>query len=135
MYCFRNLRQCVWVPVKSKRKTRGKRKRTRDHALEPRLTKQKRLHSSSPQQHNESKSTDSAHGSLCLSSASSSSPVSDDDKTDTHVIEVIPTTVTMDTSPPAKASPPRVVRKVRGGFRDLLAQLRGNSSMVVRETR
>ncbi|XP_029930557.1 uncharacterized protein LOC115375285 [Myripristis murdjan] len=132
----RNLRQCVCVPVKSKRKTRGKRKRTRDHALGPRLTKQKRLHSSSLQQHTESKSAHNATVSLCPSSASSSSPVSSDDKTDTHdVIEVVPTAVTMDTSPPAKASAPHVVRKVRGGFRDLLAQLRGNSSVVIRETR
>ncbi|XP_071399126.1 uncharacterized protein [Centroberyx affinis] len=139
----RNLRQCVKVPVKSRvKKSRRKRKRTRDDAQDPHLAKQQRLHSDSLRQYIDSNSIDNSNHSLYPSNGDSSNPGSegcsekkDVDQADTPlVIEVIPSSVTMETTQPTEAPPKQSVRKARDGFRDLLSQLRGNSSMIVRET-
>ncbi|XP_068427196.1 uncharacterized protein si:ch211-227n13.3 isoform X2 [Clinocottus analis] len=50
-------------------------------------------------------------------------------------LKLIPSTVTVETTKPREVPPEKKAPKKPGGLRDLLAQLRGNSSMIVRETR
>lgn len=58
------------------------------------------------------------------------------DQADTHLtLKLFPSTVAVETTEPIEVPPEQKAPKKTGGLRDLLAQLRGNSSMIVRETR
>lgn len=58
------------------------------------------------------------------------------DDPDTHVtVEVISSKVTLEPPSKPRAQPERQARKKTAGFKDLLSQMRGNSSMIIRETR
>ncbi|XP_072219729.1 uncharacterized protein [Leuresthes tenuis] len=122
----RNLRRCAREPAKKQRK-KNTRKRTRDGSQGSRAAKQQRLQSNSRRQHIGINRMDDGSN-----SSFSSSSRADADST----AEVIPSSVTRET---IKAKAVRAKRETRGkkacGFRDLLAQLRGNSSMIVREKR
>ncbi|XP_073346530.1 uncharacterized protein [Pagrus major] len=132
----RNLRQCVRVPVKKERK-KNRRKRTRDDSEGPRVAKQQRLHGSNHRQYISSDDTDD--NSLHLARGSSSSAgfegFSDQDMEDMEIEHLIPSKVPLEKTTKPREVPTNKKAPKRGGFRDLLAQLRGNSSMVVRETR
>lgn len=133
--CVRNLRRHVRVPVKKNR-----RKRRRDGTQDPRATKQQRLHSNNHSQHISIGSTNEIG--LHPTSGHSSSPGFEgrsdqevDDQADTNLnVGLIPSTVTLTTTKPSEVPPKQKTPKKRGGFRDLLVQLRGNSNMIVRET-
>ncbi|KAG8013922.1 hypothetical protein GBF38_016159 [Nibea albiflora] len=136
----RNLRKNINAPVKNQRK-KNRRKRTRDDSQGPRVAKQQRINSNNHCQHI---SMDCTHDdSLLTASVHSSSPDSkvykeqkSDDSADTYLtVELIPTSVSLETTKPRRASPKQKTPKKARGFRDLLAQLRGNSSMIVRESR
>lgn len=140
-FCFRNLRQNMKAPVKNQRK-KNRRKRTRDDSQGPRVAKQQRLNSSNRRQNISMDCTDDDDD-LLPASVHSSSPGFEeskeheaDDSADTHLtFELIPTSVSLETTKPRRVSPRRKTPEKTRGFRDLLAQLRGNSSMIVRETR
>ncbi|XP_037642670.1 uncharacterized protein si:ch211-227n13.3 isoform X1 [Sebastes umbrosus] len=126
----RNLRRRVRVkPVKKNR-----RKRTRDGSQGPRIAKQQRLHSNNRRQHISVDLTSGHNSSSPGLEGCSGQEVSD--KSDTNLaVELIPSTVAMETIEPKEVPPVQKAPKRTGGFRDLLAQLRGNSSRIVRETR
>nr|XP_046264558.1 uncharacterized protein si:ch211-227n13.3 isoform X2 [Scatophagus argus]XP_046264559.1 uncharacterized protein si:ch211-227n13.3 isoform X2 [Scatophagus argus]XP_046264560.1 uncharacterized protein si:ch211-227n13.3 isoform X2 [Scatophagus argus] len=136
----RNLRRCVRVPVKKKRKNR--RKRTRTDSQSPCVTKQQCLHSNNHQQHISIDRPD--NDGLYSTSGHSSCPGFEgwsekgmDDTEDTHLAaELISTTVTLQQTTQQREDPPKQKppKKTRG-FRDLLAQLRSNSSVIVKESR
>ncbi|GLD51375.1 uncharacterized protein AKAME5_000444600 [Lates japonicus] len=103
----RNLRCCVRATVKKDRKKKMRRKRTRDDSQGSRVAKQQRRHSNRHRQH-----TGDDSGPLPTSSP-----------------------VALETTKPKELKPKQKTTKKTSGFRDLLAQLRGNSSIIVRETR
>ncbi|KAM8728716.1 uncharacterized protein AB9X84_001912 isoform 1-T1 [Acanthopagrus schlegelii] len=127
----RNLRQCVRVPVKKERKN-NRRKRTRDDSEGPRVAKQQRLHESSHRQHVSSDDTsdDSLHLAGGTSSCAGLERFSEQDMEYLNLSKIPLEKNTKPREVPTNKKAPK-----RGGFRELLAQLRGNSSMVVRETR
>lgn len=139
--CFRNLRrQKAGVPVKKGSK-KNKRKRTRDHSQGPRASKQQRRYSDQLHQpvndHPSLLKTDNSGSYPTGSSPGSDSLREDemDDPADTHVtVELISSKLTLEPRK-VRAQPERKVRKKTAGFKDLLTQMRGNSSMIIRETR
>lgn len=123
VYCFRNLKPFVKVPVKQERKKNKRRKRTRDDCQGSRVAKQQRLHSNTHRQHVNS-AIDSSAGVIkeCCDEK-----INNQTHTDSSA-------VTLETR--SRDLPPKqTTQKNTRGFRDLLAQLRSNSSMIVRETR
>lgn len=138
-FCVRNLRRQVRVPVKKER-NRNRRKRTRDDSQGPRVTKQLRVHL----QHISNDVFSRADNEFHPTSGPSSSPgfeacsdqeINNPADADIETVELIPTTVTLETTKSRAVPPKPKAQKKTSGFRDLLAQLRGNSSMIVRETR
>ncbi|XP_037314190.1 uncharacterized protein si:ch211-227n13.3 isoform X1 [Pungitius pungitius] len=123
----RNLRRRIRTPVKRRRKNR--RKRTRDGSQGRRATKQQRLHSNNQ----------GRRVSISPTCGDGGAPEFDDlsdqevnNQADANLPpELIPSAVTVETTngevPPEQKAPKT------WGFRVLLAQLRGNSSMIVRE--
>ncbi|KAM7378889.1 hypothetical protein PAMP_004481 [Pampus punctatissimus] len=130
----RNLRRCVNVSVKKGRKNR--RKRARDGSQGSRIAKQKRLHSNDAGHHTSVKCADdnTLHPAGGHSSSLGFKGCSSDD-TESNVLELIPSSVTLVAAKPVDVSVKQKAAKKTVAFRDLLAQLRGNSSMIVRETR
>ncbi|XP_045907224.1 uncharacterized protein si:ch211-227n13.3 isoform X2 [Micropterus dolomieu] len=122
----RNLR----VPVTKERK-KNRRKRKRDDSQGPNAAKQQRLNSNSRLQHISVSCTDDLRPTSSPSSCPDFTGSSDKEICSPAekdlTLELIPFTVTLD--------PPKQDAPKRGGFRDLLCQLRGNSSKIVRETR
>ncbi|TNN48213.1 hypothetical protein EYF80_041572 [Liparis tanakae] len=58
------------------------------------------------------------------------------DRADTHLtLKLFPSTVAVESTEPIEVPREQKAPKKTGGLRDLLAQLRGSSSMIVRETR
>ncbi|XP_022610600.1 uncharacterized protein LOC111228809 isoform X2 [Seriola dumerili] len=135
----RNLRRCIKVPVKKERKNK-RRKRTSDDSQGSRVAKQQRLHSNSHHQRIDNSCTDggrgqptSSHGSSPGFESCSDQETNNQADTD-QTVELIPCTVTLETIKPRELLARQQKAKKTSGFRDLLAQLRGNSSMIVRET-
>nr|XP_020505478.1 uncharacterized protein LOC109995915 isoform X1 [Labrus bergylta] len=128
----RNLRQCVRAPVKRVMK-KNRRKRKRDASRRPCVAKRQRLHSNNHRRH-VGAGRDDIDGRHTTSSVSSTPAPegSSDEELDTVTDEMIPCSVTLEPIRDAPAA--QKAAKKRGGFRDLLAQLRGTSSMIVRET-
>ncbi|XP_035525938.1 uncharacterized protein si:ch211-227n13.3 [Morone saxatilis] len=130
----RNLRRRVRVPLKRGRR-KNRRKRAREDSQGPRVAKQQRLHSNNRRQH----SSIGLHPTTGHSSSAGFEEWSDQDvdspeETD-QTIELIPSEVTLETTKPRDVPTKQKEQKKTCGFRDLLFQLRGNSSMIVRETR
>ncbi|XP_040910320.1 uncharacterized protein si:ch211-227n13.3 [Toxotes jaculatrix] len=135
----RNLRRCVRVPLKKEGKRNKRRKRARDDTQGSHLAKQKRLRSNSHSPFIGKSFTDDSG--LYPNSSHDSSPGLEGcndqhSQADTHLtVALIPSTVTLKTTEPRELPQKKKTPKTTNGFRDLLAQLRGNSSMIVRETR
>ncbi|KAA8587447.1 uncharacterized protein si:ch211-227n13.3 isoform X2 [Etheostoma spectabile] len=135
----RNLRQHVRLLVKKDRK-KNKRKRRRNGSQGPRATKQQHLQSNKHSQHISISSTNeiglhptSGHSSRPGLEGHSDQEV--DDQADTNLnVGLIPPTVTLTTTKPSEVPLKHKTPKKRGGFRDLLVQLRGNSNVIVRES-
>lgn len=138
--CFRNLRrQTIGVLGKTERK-KNRRKKKRDDPQGPRVTKQHR------RQHIKDLPSvvKTDHSSVYPTSGHSSSPAFEgwseqemDDPADTPLtVELISSSVTLEpTTKPRGVQPKRKAPKKTARFRDLLTQMHGNSSMIVRETR
>lgn len=135
----RNLRRCVRVSVK-KGRSNNRRKRTRDESRSPRIAKQQRLHKDNGHQDISTADTDHVgpHPSSCDGNSSgfaASVEQETNDPEDTWMnIELIPTSVRLEITKPKAAPHKQTTQKGTGGFRKLLAQIRGNSSMIVKET-
>ncbi|XP_034559192.1 uncharacterized protein si:ch211-227n13.3 isoform X2 [Notolabrus celidotus] len=128
----RNLRQCARAPVK--RVTKKNRKRKREDPWGSRATKQKRIRNNNQHQRVDADADADING-YHPTSALSSSPALEggsDQEMDTVTVELIPCSLTLETITDVPADQNKARKK--GGFRDLLAQLRGNSSMIVKET-
>lgn len=126
------------MPAKKVKKNR--KKRARDDSQGSRIAKQKRLHSNNAGQYANVNGAD--YNSLHSVDGHSSSPgfegccnEESDNEADTCLIELKPSSVTLVPNKPVAVSPKKKAAKRTAGFRDLLAQLRGNSSMIIRETR
>lgn len=122
------------VPDKRPIKRKG-RKRPRNDSQVPCVAKQQRLSSSSSSRNEphdgDHLSPDAAHNSG-LDPFECQSEVLLDDPEDTHMtIELIPSGVTMEQ--PTKSKPKNKAAKTKSEFRDLLAQMRGNSSVIIKE--
>ncbi|XP_054452495.1 uncharacterized protein si:ch211-227n13.3 isoform X2 [Anoplopoma fimbria] len=128
----RNLRRHARVPVIKERK-KNRRKRTRDGSQGRRVAKQQRLGSNNHGHHISVSQT------CCHSGAPGFEGRRDqevNDQADTNLtLELDPSMVSMETTKPREVPPEQKAPQKTGGFKDLLAQLRGNSSMIVRETR
>lgn len=143
LFCFRNLRKGITGVQAIRRRTKSRRKRSRNDSLGPRVAKQQRLSSSKNDprggDHPSREMTDNSG--LDLGSSSSrfeiTSEQESDDPDDTHMtIELVSSEVTLEKpTKPTKVQPRQKAAKKTAGFRDLLAQMRGNSSVIVRETR
>lgn len=128
--------------MKRERK-KSRRKRTRDDSQGPRVAKQPRLHSSNHRQHIKDRPSlvKTGNGGLYPTSSSPGcegwSEQEMDDPTDTHLtVELISSRVTLEQpTKPREVQPKQKAAKKTAGFKDLLAQMRGTSSMIVRETR
>lgn len=135
----RNLRRCVRVPAK-KGSSKNRRKRTRDESRSPRIAKQQRLHKDNCHQDISIADTDNVvpHPSSCDGNSSGydvSAEQETNDPEDTYMtLELIPTSVRLEITKPKAAPHKQTTQKRTGGFRNLLAQIRGNSSMIVKET-
>nr|XP_043872366.1 uncharacterized protein si:ch211-227n13.3 isoform X2 [Solea senegalensis] len=123
----RNLRRCKRVPVKKGKK---RRKRRTDDSQGSRVAKQPRLRSNKGR-HGRISNSSADDGSL-NKSCSHSSHEEVNYQADTRVtVEMNPCTVALETTNAKR----NTLEKKTSGFRDLLAQLRGSSSIIVRETR
>ncbi|XP_035491797.1 uncharacterized protein si:ch211-227n13.3 isoform X2 [Scophthalmus maximus] len=134
-------RRCVQAPVKKERKMNKRRKRPRDDSQGTRVAKQQRLHGHSRRQSNSKGRAHDGDIHPTSSRSRSSSPATEtcsdqkiDNQADTCVTKLIPCTVNLEKmeakDPPSRPKTP----KMSSGFRGLLAQLRNNSSMIVKET-
>ncbi|XP_041805746.1 uncharacterized protein si:ch211-227n13.3 isoform X2 [Chelmon rostratus] len=136
----RNLRRLLRVPVKKERK-KNRRKRTRDDSQGPRVAKLQRLHSNNHPQHISTGWT--VNDSLHPPSGHSGSPgfeecgeqEIDDPASADLTTEFFPSAAPLETTKLKGVTPSQKAQNKTCGFRNLLAQLRGNSSMIVRETR
>ncbi|XP_058502593.1 uncharacterized protein si:ch211-227n13.3 [Solea solea] len=123
----RNLRRCKRVPVKKGKK---RKKRRTDNSQGSRVAKQPRLRGNKGR-HGRISNSSADDGSL-NKSCSHSSHEETNYQADTRVsVEMNPCTVALETTNARRKTP----EKKTSGFRDLLAQLRGSSSIIVRETR
>lgn len=121
---------------------KNKRKRKRDHSQGQPASKQQRRYSDQHHQpineHPSLLKTDN-NGSYPTGSRPGFESLRDDatdDPEDTHVtVELISSKVTLEPPSKPRAQPERKARKKTAGFKDLLTQMRGNSSMIIRETR
>lgn len=134
LFCARNLRRCIKTSVKNakKRKKKNGKKRARDDSQVSRVAKQKRLHGDNP---GRSPDINFAHNNGHSSSPSSEGWHNEEsnDPANMYVTELVPFSVTFEPSVTVPAKQTAV--KNTPGFRDLLAQFCGNSSLIVRETR
>lgn len=124
--------------VSNKREIKKKgRKRSRNDSQIPFVAKQQRLSSSSSRNEphdGDHPSPERAHNSG-LDPFEYHSEVPLDDPEDTHMtIELIPSGVTMEKPTKSmKVKPKNKAAKKKSEFRDLLAQMRGNSSVIIKE--
>ncbi|KAF3699000.1 hypothetical protein EXN66_Car014687 [Channa argus] len=136
IFLRRNLSRCVKVPMKQEKKTNTRRKRTRNDSQGSRAAKQRRLHSTTYLQHLSATCKDvrSHHGASSHSSRSGFEDCSDKEIDRCLTSDLVPSTVPMENTGSAEVPPTEKTLKKASGFRDLLAQLRGNSSIIIRET-
>ncbi|XP_070830868.1 uncharacterized protein [Chaetodon trifascialis] len=134
----RNLQQRLRAPVKKERK-KNRRKRTRDDSQGPRVAKQQRLHSNGHPRHigigwTENDGLHPASGHSPGFEGCREQEIGDPADAD-RTAEFFPSAPIQETTETKGAAHSQRAQKKTCGFRDLLAQLRGNSSMIVRETR
>lgn len=115
------------MPAK-KVKNNHRRKRTRGDSQGSRVAKKQRLESNRQcQQHI---SISQMYDSPNFSPAQEPDSEAEGDES----VELIPSSVTLERAKPKEATPKRKAQKYCG-FKNLLDQLRGNSSMIIKETR
>ncbi|XP_072296458.1 uncharacterized protein [Eucyclogobius newberryi] len=139
LFLQRNLRHGIKNPI-MKEKKKNQRKRAREDSQGPRVAKQKRTHSNhqpigNSRMHNTEPIRNSlSHNNSVDPMSTTSSFDSGPDDSDL-TFRLPPVTVPSEASDSFNDFPNQTVPKRGGGFRDLLAQLRGNNSMIIRETR
>lgn len=142
IFCLRNLAKVLKVPAKPGRKM-NRRKRPRDDSLGPRAVKQQRFHSGGLAKHAEKKIAVVKTDSRDFSQSSSQSTISgsygwseqESDGADStyRTVELISSSVNVQQPlKPLLRVQPKAPKKA-AGFRDLLAQMRANTSAIVRE--
>lgn len=115
-----------------KERKKNRRKRTRHDSEGPRVAKQQRRHESDHRQH--ISGDDINDDSLDLVRGSSSC-AGFEGFSEQDMEYLSPSKIPLEKTTKPREVPTNKKAPKRGGFRELLAQLRGNSSMVVRETR
>lgn len=130
--CVRNFRRCLRTPMKQMKKNRGKRRRVGSQG--PRVAKQQRLRSNHHLQNIRVSSTDKSSILSAGLEDQIDQEVSDESNTNLTV-QLIPANVSLEPTEPRELPSNQKAAKKACGFRDLLAQLRCNSSMVVKESR
>ncbi|XP_008286733.1 uncharacterized protein LOC103362218 isoform X2 [Stegastes partitus] len=125
----RNLRLCVRVTKKNQKKRTG-RKRRRNGSQGSRAAKQQRLHSNHHRRHTGLTSLDED----LRSEGRRHQETNNQSNTDMPV-DLTPCSVILENIRPTEKRPKQKKTNAAGRFRDLLAQLHSNSSMIVRETR
>lgn len=137
LFLQRNLRRCTKKTLKEKKKNWKKRAREDSHG--PRVAKQQRLLNhhrpiSNDFSHDNSFQpigngfTDNSPGAMSYNTSSSENGDDSD-----VILRQRPVSVTSETDH-SKVCPKRSAPKRGAGFKDLLAQLRGNNSMIIRES-
>lgn len=141
MFCLRNLANVLKVPAKP---GRNRRKRPRDDSLSPRVVKQQRFNSG-PRAKQASTETPAVKSDGSASYQSSSQSTSSgfygwsEHETDGpdathHTAELICSSAgAQEPSKPPEVRVKAKAPKKAAGFRDLLAQMRANASVIVRE--
>ncbi|KAM4728101.1 uncharacterized protein FYW61_011243 [Anableps anableps] len=133
VFLQRNLRRANSL-AEMKKKRRRKKKR-RGNSQGSRVAKQQRLQNNHPKQHTNIKGLVDNPNS-CFSSCSNlrdcTSPEMESRAKKDVTVEVVPSSVALKASAEGRAQ--KRAPKKTCEFRDLLAQLRGNSSMIIRET-
>lgn len=125
IFLQRNLRRHLKMPQKKEKKKKN-RKRSREDSLDPRVAKQQRLHNNHrPISSSFTEDNNSLHS--AMSSACSRSSLED------LTCAVNPMSVCLDSDKIKDFTKQNVTKKL-GGFNALLAQMRGNNSMIVRES-
>ncbi|KAK5919202.1 hypothetical protein CgunFtcFv8_023110 [Champsocephalus gunnari] len=127
----RNFRRCLRTPMKQMKKNRGKRRRVGSQG--PRVAKQQRLHSNHHLQNIRVSRTDKSSILSAGLEGQIDQEVSDESNTNLTV-QLIPANVSLEPTEPRELPSNQKAAKKACGFRDLLAQLRCNSSMVVKES-
>ncbi|KAI9518642.1 hypothetical protein NQZ68_035518 [Dissostichus eleginoides] len=129
----RNLRRCLRMPMKQMKKNRGKRRRVGSQG--PRVAKQQHLHSNHHLQNISVSSTDKSSILSDGLEGQIDQKVSDEDESNTNLtVQLIPANVSLEPTEPRELPSNQKAAKKARGFRDLLAQLRSNSSMVMKES-
>ncbi|KAI4810035.1 hypothetical protein KUCAC02_018885 [Chaenocephalus aceratus] len=128
----RNFRRCLRTPMKQMKKNRGKRRRVGSQG--PRVAKQQRLRSNHHLQNIRVSRTDKSSILSAGLEDQIDQEVSDESNTNLTV-QLIPANVSLEPTEPRELPSNQKAAKKACGFRDLLAQLRCNSSMVVKESR
>ncbi|KAM9718551.1 uncharacterized protein ACNS7B_019702 isoform 2-T2 [Menidia menidia] len=135
VFLIRNLRCCTRVPAGKQRK-KNRRKRSREDSQDLRVAKQQRLQRRRRSRHQKIAGNPTGPSpNSCSSSWNCSGQEIDSRAAGDPTAEAAPASVTQETGKAKDVRDKRESSKKTRGFRDLLAQLRGNSSMVVRETR
>ncbi|XP_051902119.1 uncharacterized protein si:ch211-227n13.3 [Hippocampus zosterae] len=136
VFLRRNLRRPPKVLAKKERNS-GQRKRARDDSQDPQIVKQKHLRGNSLLQDDsgychERNSSDWTRAGLDVDGCSG---VESSNENNSNVTANIPCTFTSETTEAGAALPPKPkAPRNKMAFQDLLAQLRGNSSMIFKET-
>ncbi|XP_054624367.1 uncharacterized protein si:ch211-227n13.3 [Dunckerocampus dactyliophorus] len=127
IFLQRNLRRPQRAPVTKERKVK-QRKRPRDDSQGSGIAKQTGFHSNRP--------PEDSSGNFSNDSSLDSFHSGEHEREDSSSVteKTIPFSAGMETSTLSTTPPKQKTPKKTKGFRDLLAQLRGNSSMVVKET-
>ncbi|XP_043989269.1 uncharacterized protein si:ch211-227n13.3 [Gambusia affinis] len=135
IFLKRNLRRASSM-VKNQKKKKRRRRRRRDSSQGPRVAKQHRLQNNSLRQHTNTKGmVDNPNGSFSKGGdpgAQISPETEGCSKND--VTELVPSSAAPKAPASAAVGAPRRAPKRTCEFRDLLVQLRGRSSMIIRET-
>ena len=132
--CVRNLRRCLRTPMKQMKKNWGKRRRVGSQG--PRVAKQQRLHSNHHLQNISVSSTDESSILSAGLEGQIDQEVSEEDESNTNLtVQLIPTNVSLEPTEPRELPSNQKAVKKACEFRVLLAQLRSNSSMVIKESR
>lgn len=135
-FCFRNLVKGVKKVSDKREKKKRRRKRTRNESQLPNVAKQQRLSCRDEPHDSDHLSMETADNSG-LDPFDYHSEAQLDDPEDTHMtIELISSGVTMEKPTKSmKVQPKQKAAKKTTEFMDLLAQMRGNSSVIIREKR
>lgn len=121
------------VQEKKEKKKSIRRKRRRNDSQGPRDRKQQRRHSNNQTQHISISCLDDDPNSSGPNTEDCINQETEDPMDTDLIVELIPTTVTKTTAKPAELPPKQKTPRKTRSFKDLLSQLRGNTSVIIRE--